>query len=131
SSQRSSLAVAHTGNIINAYELQDELEQKGSILQTSTDPELLAHFIKRSSKETMEEAIIESLKKIVGAYAFVMLKEDKMYVALDPSGIRPLSIGSLGDAYVIASETCAFNLVGATFEREVQPGELLKFSDAG
>lgn len=130
-SQTSSLAVAHTGNIMNAHELQNELEQEGSILQTSSDPELLAHLIKRSNMGTTEEAIIESLNRIVGAYAFVMLKEDKMYVALDPRGIRPLSIGKLGDAYVIAAETCAFNIIGATFEREVLPGELLTISDAG
>ncbi len=130
-SQQSSLAIAHTGNIMNAYELQGELEAGGSILQTSSDPELLAHLIKRSGEEKTEDAIIDSLQKVIGAYAFVMLKENKMYVALDPRGIRPLSLGKLGDAYVIASETCAFDLVGASFEREVLPGELLTISDEG
>lgn len=130
-SQKGGLAIAHAGNIMNAYALQGELEQGGSILQTSSDPEILAHLIKRSNQKTTEEAIISSLQKIVGAYAFLMLKEDKMFVALDPHGIRPLSIGKLGDAYVVASETSAFQLIGAEFEREVLPGELLTISDSG
>lgn len=130
-SQTGSMALAHSGNIMNAYELQGELESEGSILQTSSDTEVLAHFIKRSGEETSEAAIIEALQKVVGAYSFLILKEDKMYVALDPRGIRPLSIGKLGDGYVVASETCAIDLVGATFEREVLPGELLTISDAG
>src|SRR5699024_436926 len=78
-----------------------------------------------------EDAIIAGLKKLVGAYAFIILTEEKMYVALDPRGIRPLSIGKLGDSYVVASETCAFHIIGATFEREVMPGELLTISDEG
>ncbi|HLR40717.1 MAG TPA: amidophosphoribosyltransferase, partial [Virgibacillus sp.] len=93
--------------------------------------EVLAHLIKRNGKQTAEETIIDALQRIVGAYAFLILKEDKMYVALDPRGIRPLSIGKLGNGYVVASETCAIDLVGATFEREVLPGELLTISDEG
>ena len=130
-SQTDSLALAHSGNIINAYDLQGELESEGSILQTSSDTEVLAHLIKRNGKQTAEETIIDALQRIVGAYAFLILKEDKMYVALDPRGIRPLSIGKLGNGYVVASETCAIDLVGATFEREVLPGELLTISDEG
>ena len=130
-SQTDSLALAHSGNIMNAYELQGELESEGSILQTSSDTEVLAHLIKRNGKQTAEETIIDALQKIVGAYAFLILKENKMYVALDPRGIRPLSIGKLGTGYVVASETCAIDLVGATFEREVLPGELLTISDDG
>lgn len=130
-SQKGSFAVAHNGNIMNSYTLRGELEDMGSILQTTSDPEILAHLIKRTGKGTTEEAISDALQKIVGAYAFLMLKEDCMFVALDPRGIRPLSIGRLGDAYVVASETCAFDIVGATFEREVLPGELLTISDDG
>lgn len=130
-SQAGSLALAHSGAIMNAYELQGELESEGSILQTSSDTEVLAHLIKRNGKETAEETIIDALQTIVGAYAFLILKEDKMYVALDPRGIRPLSLGKLGNGYVVASETCAIDLVGGTFEREVLPGELLTISDKG
>lgn len=129
--QQGSMALAHDGSVMNAYELRGELENEGSILQTTSDTEVLAHLIKRSTKADKEEAIPEALQKLVGAYAYLIMTEDRMYVALDPRGIRPLSIGRLGDAYVVASETCAFDLIGATFEREVLPGELLTISDAG
>ncbi|GGB50150.1 amidophosphoribosyltransferase [Virgibacillus dakarensis] len=130
-SQAASLALAHNGNIMNAHQLRGELENMGSILQTTSDTEVLAHLIKRDGQDTTTETIARALNKIVGAYAFLILKEDKMFAALDPSGIRPLSIGRLGDAYVVASETCAFDQIGATFVREVLPGELVTISDAG
>ncbi|UJL47246.1 amidophosphoribosyltransferase [Virgibacillus sp. NKC19-16] len=129
--QTGSMALAHNGNIMNAHKLRGELEDQGSILQTSSDTEVLAHLIKQSGMQTNEESIAEALNKIVGAYAYLILTEDKMYAALDPSGIRPLSIGKLGDAYVVASETCAFDQIGATFVREVLPGELVTISDEG
>ncbi|WP_404457836.1 amidophosphoribosyltransferase [Oceanobacillus kapialis] len=129
--QAGSMALAHNGNIMNAHKLRGELEEQGSIFQTSSDTEVLAHLIKRSGNEISEETIGNALNKIVGAYAYLILKEDKMFVALDPSGIRPLSIGRLGEAYVVASETCAFDQIGATFEREVLPGELITISDKG
>src|SRR5690625_4489062 len=96
-SQTDSLALAHSGNIMNAYELQGELESEGSILQTSSDTEVLAHLIKRNGKQTAEETIIDALQKIVGDYAFLRSEEDKMYVALDQRGMRPCSIGKLGN----------------------------------
>lgn len=130
-SQVGSMALAHNGNIMNAYHLRGELEDEGSILQTTSDTEVLAHLIKRRGKRVTEQAIVEALRQLVGAYAFLILTEKKMCVALDPRGIRPLSIGRLGDAYVVSSETCAFNIIGATFEREVLPGELLTISDEG
>lgn len=130
-SQRESLAIGHDGNIMNFAQLRDELESKGSILQTTTDPELLAHLIKRNGQKVSEESIIEGLKKIVGAYAFLILTEDKMYAALGARGIRPLSIGKLGDSYIISSESCAFDIVGAEFVREIMPGELVSISDKG
>lgn len=126
-----STAIAHNGKIVNADSIRKNLEAAGSILQTTSDTEVLAHLMRKNSQKTTEEAIIESLRKLVGAYAFVILTEDKLYVALDPRGIRPLSLGRLGDAYVVASETCAFSIIGATFEREVLPGELLTISDEG
>ncbi|MCJ7840997.1 amidophosphoribosyltransferase [Lederbergia sp. NSJ-179] len=130
-SQSGSMALAHNGNIMNAYQLRGELEAQGSILQTSSDTEVLAHLIKRSGKIKMEECMIDSLQKVIGAYAYLVLTEEKLYAALDPRGIRPLSIGRLGEAYVIASETCAFDMIGASFEREVLPGELITISDNG
>ncbi|MFB1050589.1 amidophosphoribosyltransferase [Paraliobacillus sp. JSM ZJ581] len=130
-SQKNSMALAHNGNLVNAYALKNQLEAQGSILQTTADTEVIAHLIKRSGHLNMEEAIKQALGMIKGAYAFSILTEEKLYVALDPRGLRPLSIGKLGNAYVIASETCAFDLIGATYEREVKPGELITIDDTG
>src|SRR5699024_4003498 len=114
-------AIAHNGKIMNAKKIRRRLEEEGSILQTNSDTEVLAHLMRKNNPKTTEEAIVNGLKQLVGAYGFLIMTEKKMYVALDPRGIRPLSIGRLGDAYVVASETCAFNIIGATFEREVMP----------
>jgi len=130
-SQSESIAICHDGNIMNANELRGELEAQGSIFQTKADPEILAHLMKRKGQDVTEESIIEALRKIVGAYAFLILTEDKLYVALGSRGIRPLSIGRLGDAYVVSSETCAFDIIGAEYEREVLPGELVTISIDG
>ncbi|TXL65664.1 amidophosphoribosyltransferase [Cerasibacillus terrae] len=129
--QNGSMAVTHVGNIMNSHTLRGELEDEGSLLQTTTDTELLAHLIKRNGKDINEQSIIEALQNLVGAYAFVILTEEKMYVALDPHGIRPLSIGRLHDAYVFSSETCAFDIIGAKYERDVLPGELITISKEG
>ena len=130
-SQTGSVAIAHNGNIMNAYQLRGELEESGRILQTTAHTEVLAHLIKRRSKEVTEKALVSALQQLVGAYAFLILTEEKMYVALVPHGIRPLSIGRLGNSYVVSSETSAFSIIGATFEREVLPGELLTISNDG
>lgn len=130
-SQTGSMALAHNGNLMNAYKLRGELEREGSILQTTSDTEVLAHLIKRGGNSVTETTIAQALNQIVGAYAYLILTEDRMYIALDPRGIRPLSIGRLGKAYVFASETCAFGQIGAVFEREVLPGELITISEAG
>ncbi len=126
-----STAIAHSGELVNAKTLRKELEESGSILQTTSDTEILAHLMKKNGEKTTEEAILSGLERLIGAYAYIVMTEDKMYVALDPRGIRPLSLGRIGDAYVVASETCAFSIVGATYEREVLPGELLTISDEG
>ncbi|API91436.1 amidophosphoribosyltransferase [Virgibacillus pantothenticus] len=130
-SQKGSMALAHNGNLVNAYALRSDLEEEGSILQTSSDTEVLAHLIKRNGNEVSEETITEALNQVTGAYAYLILTENQMFVALDPHGIRPLSIGRLGDAYVVASETCAFGQIGAVFEREVLPGELIMIDHGG
>ncbi|WP_188455096.1 amidophosphoribosyltransferase [Virgibacillus oceani] len=130
-SQTGSVALAHNGNIMNAYKLRGELERDGSIFQTTSDTEVLAHLIKRNSTSDYETALMEALRSLVGAYAFLIMKENKLYIATDPRGLRPISIGRLGGAYVVASETCAFDLVGASFEREVIPGELVVIDNNG
>src|SRR5699024_12485164 len=109
-----SMAIAHNGKIMNADNIRRDLEKEGSILQTTSDTDVFAHLIKKEGPVPTEDAIIRGLKELVGAYAFLMMMEDKMYVALDPTGIRPLSLGRLGDAYVVASETCAFRCIVAT-----------------
>lgn len=130
-SQTESMAIAHNGNIMNAHTLRGQLEEEGSILQTRSDTEVLAHLMKRRGHSLNEETIGEALRELVGAYTFLMLTKKALYVAIDPHGIRPLSIGKLGDGYVVASETCAFNITGATFERDVLPGELITITDEG
>ncbi|MFD2445169.1 amidophosphoribosyltransferase [Bacillus sp. CGMCC 1.16607] len=130
-SQNGSLALAHNGNLVNATALKHQLEAQGSIFQTSSDTEVLAHLIKRSGFPLMKDRVKNALTMLKGAYAFLIMTETELMVALDPHGLRPLSIGRLGEAYVIASETCAFDLIGATFERDVLPGELLIIDDEG
>jgi amidophosphoribosyltransferase len=130
-SQNGSLALAHNGNLVNATALKHQLEAQGSIFQTSSDTEVLAHLIKRSGFPVMKDRVKNALTMLKGAYAFLIMTETEMLVALDPHGLRPLSIGRLGDAYVIASETCAFDIVGAEFVRDVLPGELVIIDDEG
>ena len=130
-SQTDSVAMAMNGRVMNAYQLQGRLEEEGSIFQTTSDTEILAHLMKRSGNGITSHAIRDALGEVKGAYALLVLKEDRMYVALDPHGIRPLTIGKLGDAYIVTSETCALDLVGASVEREVKPGELITISDEG
>ncbi|WP_158734626.1 amidophosphoribosyltransferase [Alteribacillus sp. YIM 98480] len=130
-SQTDSLAVAHNGNIVNANGVKHQLENQGSIFQSTSDTEVLAHLIKRSVYPRLEDKMTNALSMLKGAYAFAVMTEDKLMVAQDPNGLRPLSIGRLGDAYVVASETCAFDVVGAEYEREVQPGEIITFDENG
>lgn len=130
-SQTGSLALAHNGNLVNAHALKHQLEAQGSILQTTSDTEVVAHLIKRSGYLPLKESIMQSLAMLKGAYAFVMMTEEQLFVALDPKGLRPLSIGKLGDAYVVSSETCALDVVGADYIREVDPGELITIDKDG
>lgn len=130
-SQSGGLALAHNGNLVNANALKHQLEGQGSIFQTTSDTEVLAHLIKRGGNLPLKDRVKNALTMLKGAYAFLLMTEDEMMIALDPLGMRPLSLGRLGDAYVVASETCAFDVVGATFEREVEPGELIIISDEG
>jgi amidophosphoribosyltransferase len=126
-----SLALAHNGNLVNANALKHQLENQGSIFQTTSDTEVLAHLIKRSGYPLLKDRVKNALTMIKGAYAFLIMTETELMVALDPNGFRPLSLGRLGEAYVVASETCAFDVVGAEFVRSVEPGELLIINNEG
>ncbi|WP_078408362.1 amidophosphoribosyltransferase [Priestia abyssalis] len=130
-SHSGSLALAHNGNLVNATALKHQLENQGSIFQTTSDTEVLAHLIKRSGYQMLKDQVKNSLTMLKGAYAFLILTETEMLVALDPNGLRPLSIGRLGDAYVVVSETCALDVIGAEYVRDVEPGELLIINDQG
>jgi amidophosphoribosyltransferase len=130
-SHSGSLALAHNGNLVNATALKHQLENQGSIFQTTSDTEVLAHLIKRSGYQRLKDQVKNSLTMLKGAYAFLILTETELLVALDPNGLRPLSIGRLGDAYIVVSETCALDVVGATYVRDVEPGELLIINDEG
>lgn len=124
------LAVATNGNIVNAPHIRRELEDLGSIFQTSSDTEVIAHLIARSPKELVE-AVKEAFGRLVGGYAFLIMTNEMLLVASDPHGIRPLVMGRLGDGYIFASESCALETVGAVYVRDVQPGELLVLDKDG
>ncbi|SFC90277.1 amidophosphoribosyltransferase [Bacillus sp. OV322] len=130
-SQSGGMALAHNGNLVNAVQLKAQLEAQGSIFQTTSDTEVLAHLIKKGGFSDFKSRVKNALSMLKGAYAFLIMDENQMLVALDPHGLRPLSLGKLGDAYVVASETCALDIVGAEFIRDIQPGELLVIDDSG
>jgi len=126
------VALAHNGNIINAHEIRSQLGHSGSIFQTTSDTEVIVHLIARSKEETLAGAMSDSLRRIEGAFSLVMLTPDRVFAARDPRGFRPLVMGHIPgqsehhrDAIVFASETCAFDLIGAVYDREVKPGELV------
>lgn len=125
------LAIATNGNLINAKSLRRELEKQGSIFQTSSDTEVLAHLIARSVHDDIEAAVRDALGRLVGGYAFLIQTRTKLIAALDPNGLRPLVLGRMGDTWLLASETCAFDAVGAEYVRDVQAGELLVFDEGG
>ena len=121
-------AMAHNGNLVNSCQLRMALEAQGSIFQSSSDTEILAHLVKMNRRKDRIEAIEEALNMIEGAYAFLILTDDKLYVCRDKNGLRPLAIGKLNGGYIVSSETCAFEAVGATFVRDVEPGEMVIFT---
>ncbi len=121
------LSIVHNGNLINANEVRNELIQKGAIFQSSMDTENLIHLIAKSNQRKLKDRIIDAVHKIKGAYSLVFLSRSKMFAMRDPNGFRPLSLGRVGEGYVVASETCAFDLIGAEYMREVEPGEMLIF----
>lgn len=131
------VAVAHNGNLINTDVLKDELIRSGAIFNSTADTEVLLHLMARAPRKHADrevyvrEAVIETLKQIKGAYSVLILFEDRLFAARDPNGFRPLCLGTLDGAAVIASETCAFDLVGADYVRDLAPGEVLEISLSG
>ncbi len=125
------LALAHNGNLTNAVYLRRVLEKSGSIFQTTSDTEIIIHLIARSQKETLRERMIEALCQVEGAYCLLFLTEKALYAVRDPYGFRPLALGDLNGKWVVASETTAFDLIGAKFVREVEPGEMIKLNEEG
>lgn len=126
-----SLAIAHNGNLVNARRIRNELEDEGSIFQTTMDSEVVLHLFAKSMKSGIEQAMIQTMKRIKGAYSMVIMSEDALIAIRDPNGFRPLCLGRLNSGYVIASETCAFDLVEAKYEREIEPGEILIINNNG
>jgi amidophosphoribosyltransferase len=128
---RGQIAVAHNGNLVNAKKLHDELEAYGSIFASTVDSEIIVHLMARPQNRTREEGLINALRQIEGAYCFTILTEHELIGARDPHGFRPLCLGRLGNAYVLASETCAFDLIQADFIREIEPGEVVIINEHG
>ncbi|MGH9173846.1 MAG: amidophosphoribosyltransferase, partial [Vicinamibacterales bacterium] len=119
------VAVCHNGNIVNANEIRDRLVKEGSIFQTNSDTEVLVHLYAKSRAGGFEDALVESIAQLSGAFSFAVLTKDHLLAARDPHGFRPLAIGRLGDAWVVCSETCALDLINATYVRDVEPGEVV------
>ena len=127
-------ALAHNGNLVNSAPLRQYLEDRGSLFQSTSDSEILAHLIKKNPLDRNSPRIfqiVEALNMIEGAFAFLIMTRKRIYVARDKYGLRPLAIGRLGDGYVVSSETCAFNVIGATYLRDVEPGEVVTIDHHG
>lgn len=128
---RGPLSVAHNGNLVNASILRDELEARGSIFQSTTDTEVIIHLIATSKEGGLFERLVDALGQVKGAYSLLFLSESSMVAVRDPNGFRPLCLGKLRDSYVVASETCALDLVEAEYIRDIEPGEILVIDKNG
>lgn len=127
-----SLALAHNGNLVNAVEIRQELEQQGAIFRSTTDTEVLVHLIARSSESRLADQVVDALHRVRGAYSLLLMTEKEMIGVRDPFGFRPLVLGQLDMAtFVLASETCALDLIGAEYVREVAPGEMVVIDEQG
>ncbi len=125
------IAICHNGNLVNAQELRDDLVRQGSIFQTTSDTEVLLHLYARAKASSVQEAVIESVSQARGAFSLLLLTKDLLIAVRDPHGFRPLALGQLGDAFIVCSETCALDLIGATYIRDVEPGEVLVIGEHG
>jgi amidophosphoribosyltransferase len=126
-----SVAVGHNGNLVNAVELRERLEAEGAIFQTTSDTECIVHLIARSRERTLPERAADALRQVRGAYSLVFLTETSLVAVRDPMGFRPLVLGKAGETWVVSSETCAFELLGATYVRDVEPGEMVIIDERG
>src|SRR5215470_14372500 len=137
-SNKGAIAVAHNGNLVNAQQIRARLESQGSIFQTNSDTEVIVHLIALSKEHTLPEAMADALRRVEGAFSLVMMSNDRIFAVRDPRGFRPLAMGRIPkqpgekqDSIVFASETSAFDLIGAAFERDVKPGELVVVGPEG
>lgn len=126
-----SLALAHNGNIVNSLELRKQLEDQGAIFQSTSDSEVIVHLIAHERGEDPHDRIIQALQRVSGAFSLLILREHELIAARDPYGVRPLSLGRVDGAYVVASETCAFDLINAVYLRDVEPGEVVVINEHG
>jgi len=129
--QKGMMALAHNGNLTNALELREELGKNGAVFQTTIDSEVIINLITRYRRDSLEDALVKTMMDLKGAYALVVLAEDKLFGLRDPHGIRPLCIGRVGDRYCLASESCALDTIGAEFMRDVEPGEIVVIDEEG
>jgi amidophosphoribosyltransferase len=125
------IAIAHNGNIVNANEIKQRLVGQGSIFQTNSDTEVVVHLYARSREGNFADALVQSIAQLSGAFSFAIMTKDHLIAARDPHGFRPLALGRLGDAWVVCSETCALDLISATYVRDVEPGEVLAIGADG
>jgi amidophosphoribosyltransferase len=128
---RREVALGHNGNLINAVALHSELGEAGVSFRSTSDSEIIAALLSTHPAETIEDAIVDVMQRIEGAYSTVVMTKDRIVAFRDPAGLRPLSIGLLGDRYCVASETCAFDIIGASHLRDVQPGEVVSLGERG
>ncbi|MEW6411489.1 MAG: amidophosphoribosyltransferase [Candidatus Zixiibacteriota bacterium] len=125
------LSIAHNGNLTNALELRTKLDRSGSIFQTTSDTEIILHLVAKSKKRTRIERVCDALSTVRGAFSLLFLTEDSIIAARDPRGFRPLCLGKFKGSYVVASETCAFDIIGARYIRDIEPGEVLEITQKG
>lgn len=126
-----SIAIAHNGNLVNAVELRNALENKGAIFQSNSDSEVIVHLIASSKADGLYERLVDAIRRLSGAFSLLLMTENELFAIRDPYGFRPLSIGRYDGTYVVASETCAFDLIGAKYERDVEPGEMVIINRKG
>jgi amidophosphoribosyltransferase len=130
-SDRREVALAHNGNLINAVELHAELRSRGVRFRSTSDSEIIAALLSTHEADTVEDALVDVMGRVEGAYSTVVMTKDRVVAFRDPSGVRPLSIGMIDGRYCVASETCAFDIIGASFLRDVQPGEIVSLTEGG
>src|SRR5437763_10951269 len=125
------LAICHNGNLTNSYQLRRQLVRRGSLFQSTSDTEVIVHLIATSLKESVVDRLVDALRQVEGAYSVVALSQDEVIGVRDPLGVRPLVLGRLGQSWILASESCAFDIIGAEFERDVEPGEIVIIGAGG